>query len=97
MTFPIEYRTLKPRKETLLRVDDWSCLPTATVEIRQHGTYVRTAVVEEATADSRMLWLSPNGVEPRMLIDKRDGYQVWIDPEQHYYYTHDASSRGNQR
>ena len=33
-----------------------------------------------------MLWLSPEGVESRMLIDKLDGYEVWIDPEQHYYY-----------
>lgn len=32
-----------------------------------------------------MLWLSPDGVESRVLIDKLDGYEVWIDPEQLYH------------
>lgn len=85
-SFPIGHRTLTPRPAQAFRVDDWFRLPTATVEIRQNGTYIRTARVQEATPDSRMLWLSPEGVDPRILIDKLDGYEVWIDPEQHYYY-----------
>ena len=32
-----------------------------------------------------MLWLSPEGVESPVLIDKLDGYEVWIDPEKLYY------------
>lgn len=71
------------------RVDDWFRLPAATVEIRQHGTYIRTARVDAATQDSRMLWLSPDGVDSRVLIDKLDGYEVWIDPEQLYYTQQD--------
>lgn len=80
--FPIEYRTFTPQPAGSFRVDDWSCLPTATVEIHRNGTYVRTARVEEATPDSRMLWLSPEGVDSRILIDKLDGYEVWIGPDQ---------------
>lgn len=81
----IEHRTLKPQTDRWFLVDDWFRLPATTVEIRHHGTYVRTARVDAATADSRMLWLSPEGVESRVLIDKLDGYEVWIDPEQLYY------------
>jgi hypothetical protein len=55
------------------------------VEIRRNGTYVRTARIEDATPDSRMLWLAPEGVDSRILIDKLDGYEVWIDAEQLYY------------
>ena len=84
-TFPIEHRILKPQTGRRFRVDDWFRLPAATVEIHQHGTYVRTARVEAATQDSRMLWLSPEGVDSRVLIDKLDGYEVWIDPDQLYY------------
>lgn len=85
-SFLIGHRTFTPQRAQAFRVDDWFRLPTATVEIRRNGTYVRTARVEEATPDSRMLWLSPEGVDSRILIDKLDGYEVWIDPEQHYYY-----------
>lgn len=84
-SFPIGDRTFVPQPAQAFRVDDWFRLPMATVEIRRNGTYVRTARVEEATPDSRMLWLSPEGVDSRILIDKLDGYEVWIDPEQHYY------------
>ena len=85
-SFPIERRTFTPHPPQSYRLDDWFHLPTtATVEIRRNGTYVRTARIEEATPDSRMLWLSPEGVDSRILIDKLDGYEVWIDAEQLYY------------
>ena len=29
--------------------------------------------------------LAPEGVDSRILIDKLDGYEVWIDAEQLYY------------
>lgn len=82
---PSEHGALKPQTARRFRVDDWFRLPAATVEIRHHGTYFRTARVDAATADSRMLWLSPEGVESRVLIDKLDGYELWIDPEKLYY------------
>lgn len=75
-SFPIGHRTFTPEPAQAFRVDGWFRLPTAIVEIRRNGTYVRTARVEEATPDSRMLWLSPEGVDSRILIDKLDGYEV---------------------
>jgi hypothetical protein len=80
-SFPIEHRTFTPQPAQFFRVGDWFRLPTATVEIRRNGTYVRTARVEEASPDCRMLWLSPEDVDSRVLIDKFDGYEVWIDPD----------------
>lgn len=29
-----------------------------------------------------MLWLSFDGVDSRVLLDKQDGYEVWIQPHQ---------------
>ena len=84
-SLPIEHRALRAHTAYNFRVDDWCLLPAVTVEIRRHGTYVRTARVDAATQDSRMLWLSPEGVEARLLIDKLDGYEVWVSPEQLYY------------
>jgi hypothetical protein len=81
-SFPTEHRTLKPQTACCFRVDEWFRRPAATVEIRRHGTYVRTARVDAATEDSRLLWLSPEGVDSRVLIDKLDVYEVWTNPEQ---------------
>jgi hypothetical protein len=29
-----------------------------------------------------MLWLSPEGVDGRVLLNKLDGYEAWIPPRQ---------------
>lgn len=89
-SFAIEHRIYEPQTSRPFRVDDWFRLPAATVEIHRHGTYIRTARVETATPDSSMLWLCQEGVEPRMLIDKHDGYEVWIEPWQLYPAEHHA-------
>lgn len=60
------------------RVEDWYRLPSAVVEVHRNGTFIRTGCVEAVTADLRMLWLSPHGVENRVLIDKLDGYEIWL-------------------
>ena len=92
-SFPIETEPSPPSQQRLSG-SMTGPPPTATVEIRRNGTYVRTARVEEATPDSRMLWLSPEGVDSRILIDKLDGYEVWIDPEQP---TTTSSNTGKRR
>ena len=33
-------------------------------------------------ATSELLWLAQEGVESRMIIDKRDGDEVWVEPQQ---------------
>jgi hypothetical protein len=67
---------------TRFRVDDWYRLPSTNVEIRRYGVFVRNGMIESATPDSRMLWLSSEGVDSRVLLDKQDGYEVWIQPHQ---------------
>ena len=85
-SFPIGHRTFTPQPHRPSGSMTGSASPQQPWKSADNGTYVRTARVEEATPDSRMLWLSPEGVDSRILIDKLDGYEVWIDPEQHYYY-----------
>lgn len=63
---------------TRFRVDDWYRLPSATVEVRRYGAFVRTGRVDAAAPDSQMLWLSPEGVDSRVLLDKQDGRS--LDP-----------------
>jgi hypothetical protein len=62
----------------IYRVEDWCRLASTVVEIHRNGRFIRTGHVDVATADSRMLWLSPHGVESRVLIDKFDGYEIWL-------------------
>jgi hypothetical protein len=58
---------------------DWRCsLVGSTVEIRRAGAVVRIGCVDEATADSRFLWLASDGINQRVLIDKTLGYQAWL-------------------
>lgn len=40
---------------------DWQDLVGRTVELRLEGRVVRTAEVEEVSADSSLLWLRPQG------------------------------------
>lgn len=79
---PTGYRDEQPEGTRACKFDDWLRLPTSTVEIRRNGTFVRTARVDAATTDSRILWLAPDGVDARILIDKREGYEVWLEPQQ---------------
>lgn len=60
----------------------WSDLIGAVVEIRLRGEPVDTGEVEEATADSSILWISANGVRPRTLYDAASGYEVWVEPRE---------------
>jgi hypothetical protein len=65
------------------RVDDWYRLHSATVEVRRYGAFVRIGLVDATTPDSRMLWLSPEGADSRVLLDKLDGYEVWLHQPHH--------------
>jgi hypothetical protein len=71
-----------PDLERLLKVDNWCHLPSTFVEVRRGGDVIRSGVVEAATADSTMLWLSRDGIEARTIIRKIDGYEVWAQPHQ---------------
>lgn len=58
--------------------EDWHRLVGAVVEIRLHGELVRVGKVEQATADSSILWIESDAREPRTLFDKTLGYRVSV-------------------
>jgi hypothetical protein len=64
------------------RVDDWTILTGASVEIRKDGTAVRRGRVEDTTPDGCILWLSGGQGEPRRLFEKTEGFHVWACSEQ---------------
>jgi hypothetical protein len=79
-TANVDHRDLMSGTTHTLCLHDWSDLRGATVEVRRNGAYFRTGRVEEAT--SALLWLAQEGVESRTIIDKLDGDEVWIEPQQ---------------
>ncbi len=64
---------------TYHRQDDWfPPLGGESVQIRIHGRFVRTGIVDSVTVDDEILWLASDGVNQRQLISKSDGYEVWM-------------------
>ena len=61
---------------------DWARLTGSRVEVRRGGMYVRTGEVDAATTDSTIIWLALEGTLGRVLIDKSQGYEIWIEPRQ---------------
>lgn len=70
------------KRSRLHRYDEWMRLQGTYVEVRLNGQVVRVGTVDAATSDSTMIWLSQDGVDKRILIDKVEGYNVWIDGQQ---------------
>ena len=64
------------------RIDNWTILTGASVEIRMDGNAVRRGRVEDTTPDGGILWLSRGDREPRRLFEKAEGFQVWARSEQ---------------
>jgi hypothetical protein len=56
--------------------DNWQLLIGSRVELRRGGQVVRTGEVEDATADSSVMWLRFDGNHGRQLVAKTDGYEV---------------------
>jgi hypothetical protein len=56
--------------------DDWARLVGGIVEVRLNGARIRVGRVGQATADSAMLWIEADAVEPRALFVKASGYRV---------------------
>ena len=67
--------------------DDWKRLPGAEVEVSQGSQFIRRGTVDAATEDSEIIWLAPNGVSERVMIDKTEGYKLWISPAQLQHVT----------
>lgn len=64
------------------RIDDWTVIPGANVEIRKDGTVIRRGVVEEVTPNGDILWLGGGEGGPRRLFERFEGFEVWAASEQ---------------
>jgi hypothetical protein len=58
-------------------VSDWTSLAGHRILIRKRGREVRCGEVEAVSLDGGTLWLRNEGVEPRVLFQKCDGYTAW--------------------
>lgn len=58
--------------------EEWQFLPGFEVDVRLGRRLMRTAVVDSATADGSIAWLSRQGVQERTLILKAEGYGLWV-------------------
>lgn len=63
------------------RPNDWSQLVGVRVEVRKHYQTFRTGIVEEVMPDSSALWLTPWGLDGRIMIEAAEGYEVWVEPQ----------------
>lgn len=59
---------------------DWPRLIGAPVEIRQDGQTITKGVVDDATSDSSIVWLAPNGPRHRTMYELARKHEVWVDP-----------------
>lgn len=62
--------------------DDWTLLDGLDIEIQENGKIIDRGRVEVATKDGAILWLVPNGLSSRRLIEKMPGRFVRILPAQ---------------
>ncbi|MCO4273817.1 hypothetical protein NG701_05125 [Pseudarthrobacter sp. HLT3-5] len=78
MSIPIE------RKEKLAAevCSDWGKLVGVPVQLRQHGKFIRSGVVDAAMPDSSILWLAADGADERQMFDAALGYEAWTYPRE---------------
>uniref|UniRef100_UPI003F496FFE hypothetical protein n=1 Tax=Paenarthrobacter nicotinovorans TaxID=29320 RepID=UPI003F496FFE len=48
------------------------------VELWHGDRYIRTSLVDDATPDLSVIWLSLEGVDNRQLIHKDDGFDIYL-------------------
>lgn len=66
---------------TLANYSLWRALIGARVEIRHSAAVIRTGTVEDAAADSSVLWMTADGIEPRTMYEAVLGYEAWVKPQ----------------
>ncbi|MDQ1060816.1 hypothetical protein QFZ23_004781 [Arthrobacter globiformis] len=59
---------------------EWERLRGAEVDVYLGSEFVRRATVDAVTDDGNILWLAAEGPFSRTLIDKAQGYEVWLAP-----------------
>ncbi|RAX46437.1 hypothetical protein DQ354_05875 [Arthrobacter sp. AQ5-06] len=50
------------------------------MDVYLDSEFVRRGVVDATTADGRIIWIGAQGVFSRTLMEKTQGYEVWITP-----------------
>lgn len=63
------------------QIDDWTDLTGHVICIRRKGRLIRVGQVETVGPDGDVLWLRNEGVEPRALYQKVEGYTAWTVPD----------------
>jgi hypothetical protein len=61
--------------------EDWRFLVGCEVDVRRGRRLLRTGVIEAATDDGSIVWLSRQGVQERRLLTKSEGSDLWITKE----------------
>lgn len=77
----------------LRRINDWTLLVGASIEIRQHGLTLCSRHVDAVTDDGTILWLQPP-VPNRRLYEKAEFYEAWATEDRtgfHYRVTTGSS------
>jgi len=57
---------------------DWLPLVGQHIEIRLDGRKIRDGWVDDVTHDGSILWLAADGPHLRAMVERADGYEVWI-------------------
>lgn len=60
----------------LRRIEDWTLLIGADVEIRQQGAHICSGYVDAVTDDGGILWLH-GPAQNRRLFEKAEFYEAW--------------------
>lgn len=58
---------------------DWTAVLGQSVEIRRYGEPLRVGLVDAVTPDGSILWILSPGIVPRMMVERLEGYEVWIE------------------
>lgn len=49
------------------------------VQMRCSGIIRREGIVDAVTLDDAILWIAGGVLQPRMMFQRTDGFEVWID------------------
>lgn len=58
--------------------EEWQFLAGCEVDVRRGRCLLRTGLIDAATDDGNVVWLSRQGVHERRLLTRADGYDLWI-------------------
>lgn len=62
--------------------DEWRRIPGAEVEVWRDGSFLYAGFIDSATEDSAIAWLAAGSHGPRRILERADGIELRISPEQ---------------